>query len=370
MKRILSLSILLILTCYTSVFAWGHKGHSLVAEVAFKYLDAKTKQNVLSYLNGMSIEEASNWMDEMRSDSKYDYMKPYHYVNIRKGFPIKEVEGDNIINALNQTLSELNNIKSMSNDDIKLRLFYLFHLIGDLHQPLHVGYGEDKGGNTVQVSFFGRGSNLHKMWDSEIIEYKALTLEQVLKMNDFEPSEISALKSINVLSWVTDSRSHLKSVYSFNNAKIDDRYVDANYPIVKMQILKAGLRLASILEYYFKDVTYLASNKPDVVTDETEVSVTIDVNKSKDYEGKLVYTCAKVYSTKVIKSNGMILMNVGGEYPNAPLTIVIYSDSLKNFDSAPEEFYKGKNICVGGKVKMYKGKPEIIIKSMDSIIVK
>jgi hypothetical protein len=370
MKNILSFSILLFLTSFTNVFAWGHKGHSLVAEVAFKYLDAKTKQNVLNYLNGMSIEEASNWMDEMRSDSKYDYMKPYHYVNYERGSAIKAIEGDNIINTLNQTLKDLDNIKFMSNEDIKLRLFYLFHLIGDLHQPLHVGYGEDKGGNTVQVSFFGRGSNLHKMWDSEIIEYKALTLEQVLKMNDFEPSEISAIKSINVLSWVTDSRSHLKSIYSFNNAKIDDRYVDANYPIVKMQILKAGLRLASVLEYYFKDVTYLASNKSDVITDETEVSVTIDVNKAKDNEGKLVYTCGKVYSTKVIKSNGMILMNVGGEYPNAPLTIVIYSDSLKNFDSAPEEFYKGKNICVGGKVKMYKGKPEIIINAKHAIQVK
>jgi hypothetical protein len=370
MKNISSLAILLILTSYSNVFAWGHKGHSLVAEVAFKYLDAKTKQNVLSYLNGMSIEEASNWMDEMRSDRKYDYMKLYHYVNFERGSAIKVMQGDNIINTLNQTLKDLDNIKTMSNDDIKLRLFYLFHLIGDLHQPLHVGYGEDKGGNTVQVSFFGRGSNLHKMWDSEIIEYKALTLEEVLKMNDFEPSELSALKSINVLSWVTDSRNHLKSVYGFNNNKIDDRYVDANYPIVKMQILKAGLRLASVLEYYFKDVTYLASNKSDVVNEEIEVSVTIDVNKAKDYEGKLVYTCGKVFSTKVIKSNGMILMNVGGEYPNAPLTVVIKSDSLKNFDSAPEEFYKGKNICVGGKIKIYKGQPQIIVKSMASIIIK
>lgn len=370
MKRILSLYLLLTLTCYTSAFAWGHKGHSIVAEVAFKYLDAKTKQKVLSYLNGMSIQQASNWMDEMRSDSKFDYMKPYHYVNFARGSAVKELEGENIINTLNQTLKYLDNINAMSNDDIRLRLFYLFHLIGDLHQPLHVGYGEDKGGNTVQVSFFGRGSNLHKMWDSEIIEYKALTLEQVLKMNDFEPSEISALKSINVLSWVTDSRSHLKSIYSFNNAKIDDRYVDANYPIVKMQILKAGLRLASVLEYYFKNATYVASNKQEVSVGDTELSVTIDVNKASEYEGKLVNTCAKVYSTKVLDSNGMTLMNFGGDYPNAPLTIVIYSDSLDNFDNKPAEYYKGKNICVGGKIKMYKGKPEIIVNSQHSIQVK
>ena len=116
-------------------FAWGKKGHSMIAQIAISKLDAKTKQNVLSYLNGMSIEDASVWMDEMRNDIKFDYMKPYHYVNIRKGFPIKEVEGDNIINALNQTLSELDNMKSLSNDDVKFRLLMLFHLVGDLHQP-------------------------------------------------------------------------------------------------------------------------------------------------------------------------------------------------------------------------------------------
>ena len=350
--------------------AWGHKGHSLVAEVAFKYLDAKTKQNVLSYLNGMSIADASNWMDEMRSDRKFAYMKPYHYVNFERGSVIKEIDGDNIINALNKTFSELDNIKSMSNDDVRLRLFYLFHLIGDLHQPLHVGYGDDKGGNSVQVSFFGRGSNLHKMWDSEIIEYKGLTLDQVLMMNSYQPSEITAVKSIDVMSWVKDSRVHLKGAYNINDAKIGNVYVDENYPEIKQQILKAGLRLASVLEHYFKDTTYVASTKKEVIDDNTEVSIAIDVNKASDYEGKLVFTCAKVYSTKVLDSNGMTFLNLGAEYPNSPLTIVIYSDSLGNFDNKPADYYKGKNICVSGKIKMYKGKAEIIVNSPHEIQVK
>jgi hypothetical protein len=305
-------------------------------------------------------------MDEMRSDRKFAYMKPYHYVNFERGSAVTDVDGDNIINALNKTLSELDNIKSMSNDDIRLRLFYLFHLIGDLHQPLHVGYGEDKGGNTVQVSFFGRGSNLHSMWDSEIIKYKALTLDQVLQMNNYEPSELFAIKSINVMSWVKDSRRYLKGAYNLNDGKIGDLYVDANYPVIKQQILIAGLRLASVLEHYFKDVI-VSEVKKSIVEDETEVSVTIDVNKASEYEGKLVYTCAKVYSTKVLDSNGMTFLNLGAEYPNSPLTIVIYSDSLGNFDNKPADYYKGKNICVSGKVKMYKGKPEIIINNQRSI---
>ncbi len=93
-------------------------------------------------------------------------------------------------------------------------------------------------------------------------------------------------------------------------------------------------------------------------------------SKATDYEGKLVYTCAKVYGSKVIESNGMTLLHLGAEYPNSPLTIVIYSDSLGNFDNKPADYYKGKNICVGGKIIMYKGKPEIIVSKASEIEVK
>lgn len=368
MKKISFFLILFTLGSY-SVFAWGKKGHSIIAEAAFNYMDKNTKQNVLSYLNGMSIQDASIWMDEMRSDPKYDYMKPYHYVNIRKGFPIKEVEGDNIINTLNNTINQLNRINTLSNDEIKFNLLMLFHLVGDLHQPLHVGYGEDKGGNTVQISFFGKGTNLHSLWDSGIIDYKNLTLEEVLQLNKYESNELSNIKSIDIPSWVQDVRGNLDAVYNFKSNKINDVYVDSNYPLIKQQILKAGIRLASVLDYYFKDLTYKNDSK-ELVSDVVESSVTIDIRDSSKYEGKLVYTCGKVYSTKVIQSNGMILMNVGGEFPDAHLTIVIYNNSLKNFDDNPEKFYKGKNICVSGKIKMYKGRPEIIINTKHDIQVK
>ena len=66
----------------------------------------------------------------------------------------------------------------------------------------------------------------------------------------------------------------------------------------------------------------------------------------------------------------MTLLNVGGEFPNSPLTVVIYSDKLKNFNFVPADYYKGKNICVTGKIKMYKGKPEIISSSQSDIEVK
>jgi hypothetical protein len=368
-QNLITFTLLIFVFSSTETLAWGHKGHALVAEVAFKYLDAKTKENVLNYLDGMSIEEASNWMDAMRSDKSYNYMKPYHYINFERGNGVTELSGDNIINVLNKTLKDLDNIKSLSNDEIKTRLFYLFHLIGDLHQPLHVGYKDDKGGNSVQISFFGRNGNLHSMWDTDIIEYKNLTLADELKLNTYQTSELAAIKQIDITGWAKGSRSYLKTAYNLNDVKISDMYVDAVYPIIQQQILKAGLRLAAVLERYFKDVDYVkaANINTKPVQEVIEGAIEIDVTKASEYEGKHVRICSRVYSTKVLESNGMTFLNVGGAYPESPLTVVIYKDSLDNFDFKPADYYKEKDICVSGKIKIYKGKPEIIVTKASEI---
>lgn len=236
------------------VSAWGYKGHKLVAEVAFNYLDESTKKNVLQYLDGMSLEEAANWMDAIKSDHANDHMKRYHYINIEKGGTTAP-EGDNIVKVLNRTLQELDHKENLSHDEIKTRILFLFHLIGDLHQPLHVGYGSDKGGNTVQFNFMGSyGTNLHSTWDSGIIDYKGTSLAEVLNSKQYTPEQLAAVQKIDVIGWAKQSRSYLKDAYTVKNNKADSRYVDAVYPIIKTQLLDAGIRLASVLEHYFKAV--------------------------------------------------------------------------------------------------------------------
>lgn len=252
-KSLLVLSFLCLMLSNKS-FAWGSRGHGLVAEVAFHYLDETTKRNVMKYLDGMSIEDAANWMDAIRSDHNNDYMKPYHYIDFEKGS--KEAPtGDNIVTVLNSTLKNLDHKETLSKEDIKRNILFLFHLIGDIHQPLHVGYPSDKGGNTVQVSFFGRGSNLHAMWDTDIIETKGTTLNDVLNCKKYSAEELEAVKKIDVIGWAKQSRSHLKEAYALTSAKVNDQYVEADYPIIKSQLLDAGIRLAAVLEHYFKTDT-------------------------------------------------------------------------------------------------------------------
>jgi hypothetical protein len=232
-------------------FAWGNKGHAIVSEVAFNYLDANTKKIVLQYLDGMTIEEASNWMDNIRDDHSYDYMKPYHYVNFEKGEEVYNKSGNNIISILTSTIEELKNHKNLPKEEVKIKICILFHLIGDLHQPLHVGYGEDKGGNMFQINFNNKGTNLHSFYDSGIIVYKGLTFQECLSSNKLSKEEIENIKKGNILNWATESRTYLDTIYNTNGHKVNEDYVNANYIIIKNQLFKAGISLSTLLNQIF-----------------------------------------------------------------------------------------------------------------------
>lgn len=253
MKNSFLSALLVVFLCAPlNSFSWGKKGHSLVAEVAFNYIDPNTRKVLLEYLDGMTIQDAANWMDDIKSDYTYDNLKKLHYINAERGDKISLNNEDNIIGALTKTIEELKNYKTLSKEEVKIKLCILFHLVGDLHQPLHVGYGEDKGGNSFQISFYGRGTNLHSFYDSGIIEFKNLNLPQCLKAKTYAKEEVAQIAQINVVAWANESRSFLPIIYKTNEHKIDDAYVDRNYLIIQQQIQRAGIRLASVLKEVFK----------------------------------------------------------------------------------------------------------------------
>src|SRR5579863_390097 len=98
----------------TPCFAWGRSGHHIIAEIARSVMRRGTIENVQKYLGAMSYDEASIWMDEMRSDASYDYMKPWHYINVEKGGQYVAGNGDNIVDKLNLTCRELRNKQQLS----------------------------------------------------------------------------------------------------------------------------------------------------------------------------------------------------------------------------------------------------------------
>ncbi|WP_318640316.1 S1/P1 nuclease [Flavobacterium ardleyense] len=253
MKTIKILFTAVIISCFsTSASAWGKEGHAIVAEVAFKYMDKQTKEIVTKYLDGMTFQDAANWMDVIKDDRSMDYMKPYHYVNFEKGEEVKHLHGGNLLDELQKSMNELKNYKSMSDADVRQKIKMIFHLVGDLHQPMHVGYGTDKGGNTVQINFEGKGSNLHRFFDSGIIRKQNITTKKVLKENKTCKSNRKKIANSSVIDWANQSRSELESIYDFKGAKISQDYVNKFEPLVTKQLYDAGVRLAAIMNSTFK----------------------------------------------------------------------------------------------------------------------
>ena len=108
---------------------------------------------------------------------------------------------------------------------------------------------------SIAALYSGLGTNLHATWDSEIIEYKATSLSDVLNSKKYTSEEMTAVQKIDIIGWAKQSRGYLKEAYSVRNNKADDQYVDSVYPVIKTQLLDAGIRLASVLEHYFKTTT-------------------------------------------------------------------------------------------------------------------
>ena len=158
----------------------------------------------------------------------------------------KNKNGD-IIQTLDRIIAELKS-KKLSAAEQAQRIKILIHLIGDIHQPLHVGGKNDKGGNDVKVMWFRADSNLHRVWDSEMIDDTRLSYSE-LGESLGKPSEadLKAWQKSSILDWAKESQSYESNVYNIGNGKLGYRYSYLNYHIVRHRILQAGVRLAGVL---------------------------------------------------------------------------------------------------------------------------
>lgn len=254
-----SKTLFVALTIYCSLitancFAWGPEVHHYVAEIAKLYLDKGVEEKVQKVLGSMTFDEAAVWMDEIKKDHAYDNMKPWHYINIDKDKTYVKTDEGNVVNELEKSIAKLNNKKDLKEDEINLNVKIAFHLVGDLHMPLHDGYGNDKGGNDIKLDFMGKPKNLHYIWDMGIIEYKKITVDDCVKAGAmFSKAEIKELQKIDVVKWMEQSRSYLKDVYDFKDNEIGTDYIYKNAPIIEKQIFIAGVRLAAVLNQAFKN---------------------------------------------------------------------------------------------------------------------
>jgi len=248
--RVISVFILSIFSM-SQALAWGQTGHRVVGEVASFYLKRKVEKRVSEILNRESMAVASVWMDNIKSVDSWDYAKPWHYVTIPNGKTYAETEknpdGD-IIMMIKEITKELKSgdLDAQSEQE-KLKM--LIHLVGDIHQPCHVGNGEDIGGNAVKVKWFGQNSNLHRVWDSEMIDSKAFSYSELAEaVNITTKDEIEQLQSATIDTWYKEAMALRDQVYELpEDMYLGYEYSYKNWDTVQIQLKKAGIRLAGLL---------------------------------------------------------------------------------------------------------------------------
>lgn len=235
---------------YLNSFGWGQTGHRVTGQVAYNHLSKKVRKQIDKILDGQSIAMASNFMDEIKSESLYDSLGPWHYCTIPDGVEYEGApeEGD-IIQAINKYIQLLKS-GNLSPEEEAFSLKCLIHLIGDIHQPLHVGNGTDRGGNDMKVTYFWQSSNLHRVWDTGIIDGQNLSFTEYVHWIDSPTnSQIEQWKSDDIMVWVNESMSFRSQIYAMpEDKKINYRYNYDNISTVNSRLLKAGIRLAGILE--------------------------------------------------------------------------------------------------------------------------
>ena len=245
-----SMATLLLVLLANAGFGWGATGHRVTGWIAEKYISKKALKEVERILAGQSMAMASNWMDEIRSDSAYDHATDWHFVTIPEGQSyaqaVKNPKGD-LIQTIERLISDLKSKKLTAKDESE-RLKMLIHLIGDIHQPLHVGVAGDHGGNDIKVMWFRSESNLHRVWDSEMIDDSRLSYTELAQsLENPEEAKIATWQKSNVHQWATESIAYRANVYRYGDGKLGYKYTYDNFHIVRYRLLQAGIRIAGVL---------------------------------------------------------------------------------------------------------------------------
>ncbi|GGF34323.1 S1/P1 nuclease [Echinicola rosea] len=233
-------------------FGWGKTGHRVVGQIAEWHLSKKAQRNIQAILGPTSLAMTANWMDEIRSDRAYDHAYTWHFLTVHEGKgyepEIQEEDGD-AYGVMLRLIDELKN-KPLSLVKRQENLKMLIHIVGDLHQPLHVGTGEDKGGNEVGVTYFGQSTNLHTVWDTKVIDRQKLSYTELADhLNRKADKEtVKKLQAASYADWLNEAVQLRDIVYDLPESKrLSYEYDYVTFPVIEQRLLAGGIRLAGIL---------------------------------------------------------------------------------------------------------------------------
>ena len=235
----------------SQAFAWGQLGHFLIGYMAEQQMKKSVRKKVERILYPVSIARSGTWMDDNKSDRAFDFANSWHYLNSKNGEydPSTQEKTGDAYESIQRIKAELKAGNLEPKKEAEL-LKMLIHMVEDIHQPLHVGTGDDRGGNDVKIEFFGQPTNLHALWDSGMIDRQGMSYTEIGDelFRRLTPELKSTYRSATMQDWLKEAVSYRPMVYKLpENKKISYQYMYENYSIAEERLIAASVRLAQIL---------------------------------------------------------------------------------------------------------------------------
>jgi len=245
----------------TPLQAWGPDGHTATGTLAIPQLQAAAKHELaglLGSVDGQSMALACNWPDAMRGTPAWDWSAPQHYVNLPRGdfsyAQARDCPGHMCATeAIKHYATVLGN-RQVSHAKRWQAFAWICHLVGDLHQPLHAGFGDDRGGNRVDITFAGEPMNLHTFWDSALIKSRAGDWPGLVKLLQPDPAVKAAAnwRPEMVDQWTNESHRLARTSVYPAQPMLDDQYTDRAWVLIQQRISLAATRLALLVNTVLK----------------------------------------------------------------------------------------------------------------------
>jgi hypothetical protein len=250
--RVLMALVALFMACVTAR-AWGLEGHQVVALVAQAQLSPKAAAAVARLLAqepGATMASQASWADEHRTPAT----RAWHYVNFPRGNCHYEVmrdcpDGQCVVE---ETRKQIEVLRSDAGDAHKLlALKYLIHFVADVHQPLHAGFLDDRGGNMVSLQTFMRASNLHAVWDAGLIHYLGQSPQWLASRVQILANGL-AVADLDPAHAAEESCAIVAQPGFYPQGLVDAGYIARYTPVLEQRLALAGARLAGLLNGLFQ----------------------------------------------------------------------------------------------------------------------
>jgi hypothetical protein len=239
-----------------AALAFGPGAHRVAGEIAERRLCPAARAYVAPLLDGSTLASAGTWADAIRDDPQWLHTRPWHYINVGDRQHFAEVmrdEAGNVLGAIERSERDLADARLPLKERAEALRFFV-HFVADLHQPLHVGRAEDRGGNDVEVRWGKERMSLHEFWDGSAL-LRSTGLDQAGLARSIGALAIGQERRWQggtAQEWAGESRAYRPLVYDLppardGAARLDRAYVATARNIVSLRLAQAGVRLAGRL---------------------------------------------------------------------------------------------------------------------------